>query len=568
MARRPLAWSVCLGLWLSSGCYEGNSVDAEGADGSDSEEDSVGGEGDGSDSDAETPELSCEDGTPGPRSLRLLTRAEYANTMADLLGIEPPDVASVPVEPRVEGYDNNADASLVTARHVEAYMDLAQAASTLAVDADAAGLAGCMPADPGCARAFVERFGARALRRPLSDDEVEHYLAQFDSDAADGDFYEGMRMGIEAMLISPAFLYRSEMGEPVGAGLFRLTAWETASLLSYTFVGSMPDPELAAATAQGALSTPEGIAEQARRLLDSPRGRERVTTFATQWLGTTSLQSANKDAEVYPNFTDEVRLAMIEEERRFVEHVVFDSEQTIEELFTADFTFANDALAGFYGLPSPGSQEVVRVDFPEGSERGGLLTLGSFLASHAHANETSPVGRGVTVRERVMCQPLSPPPPDVDATPPDVDPNATTRERYSQHSADPACAGCHAFIDPIGFGFEGFDGVGAFRTQENGMTVDESGSVEALIDADGSATSVPFNGARELGQVLGANAAVQSCVLEHYFHFVSGRSDLSEDECTLEQLGVRLEESGGNLHEAFIDLTQLESFTIRSENSK
>jgi len=559
---------MCMGLWLLSGCYEGNSAELEDAESTDSSTDGVGEEGDGSDSDAETPELSCEDGTPGPRSLRLLTRAEYANTMADLLGIEPPDVASVPLEPRVEGYDNNADASLVTARHVEAYMTLAQAAATVAVDSDAAGLAGCMPADPGCARSFVESFGARALRRPLTEDEVEHYLAQFDSDAADGDFYEGMRMGIEAMLISPGFLYRSEMGESVGAGLFRLTEWETASLLSYTFVGSMPDPELMAAAADGTLSEAEGIAEQARRLLDSPRGRERITMFATQWLETTTLQSANKDLEVYPDFSDEVRLAMIEEERRFVEHVVFDSEQSVEELFTAEYTFANDALAGFYGLPSPGSQELVRVDFPDGYERGGLLTLGSFLASHAHANETSPVGRGVTVRERLMCQPLSPPPPDVDATPPDVDPNATTRERYGQHSADPACAGCHTYIDPIGFGFEGFDGVGAFRTQENGMSVDESGSVEALIDAEGNATSVPFNGARELGQVLGANGEVQACVLEHYFHFVSGRSDLSEDECTLEQLGERLEESGGNLHEAFIDLTQLESFTLRTENSK
>ncbi len=560
------AWGVCIGLWLVTGCYDGSSVDL-GAQTDGGATDGVGEEGDGSDSNAETPELSCEDGTPGPRSLRLLTRTEYANTVSDLLGIPAPNVTSVPVEPEVEGYDNNADASLVTARHVEAYMDLAQAAAVVAVDTDAAGLAGCMPADPGCAQAFVEAFGTRALRRPLTDEETQHYLAQFDSDAAEGDFYEGMRMSIEAMLNSPAFLYRSEMGESVGAGLFRLSAWETASVLSYTFVGSMPDPELMAAAADGTLDNVEGIALHARRLLDSPRGRERVTTFATQWLQTASLQSANKDAAVYPNFNDDVRQAMIEEERRFVEHVVFDSEQTVEELFTADYTFANDALAEFYGLPSPGSAELVRVEFPQGHERGGLLTLGGFLAAHAHANETSPVGRGVTVRERLMCQPLSPPPPDVDATPPDVDPNATTRERYSQHSADPACAGCHTFIDPIGFGFEGFDGVGAFRTQENGMTVDESGSVEALIDANGNSTSVPFNGARELGQVLGANGAVQACVLEHYFHFVSGRADLSEDECTLEELGKRLDASGGNLHEAFIDLTQLESFTLRSENS-
>ncbi len=568
MARRQRAWGVCLGLGLVTGCYGGSSVDTDAGGADSADTDGVGEEGDGSDTDGQTPELSCEDGTPGPRSLRLLTRAEYANTLSDLLNIAVPNVTGVPVEPRVEGYDNNADASVVTARHVEAYMGLAQEAALQAVESDAPGLAGCMPEDPGCARAFVERFGARALRRPLSEEEVEHYLAQFDADAADGDFYEGMRMSIESMLMSPGFLYRSEMGESVGGGLFRLTPWETASLLSYTFIGSMPDPELMAAAAEGVLGDPDGIADQARRLLDSPRGRERIATFATQWLETTSLQSANKDADVYPNFTDEVREAMIEEERRFVQHVVFDSEQTVQELFTAPYTFANDALAAFYGLPTPGSQALVRVDFPGDYERGGLLTLGSFLASHAHANETSPVGRGVTVRERLMCQPLSPPPPGVDATPPDVDPNATTRERFDQHSADPACAGCHALIDPIGFGFESFDGVGAFRTQENGLTVDDSGSVEVLIDADGKATSVAFSGPRELGQILGANGAVGSCVLEHYVHFVTGRDDLTQDACTLEQLGVRLEASGGNLHETFIDLTALQSFTLRSETSQ
>lgn len=560
-------WAVSM---LLAGCYGGSEGPAGdgGDDGSGAETGSAGTDGeDDTGTGGEVPELSCEDGSPGPRVLRLLTRAEYANTMGDLLGIEPPDVATIPLEARIEGYDNNVSAALVTARHVEAYMSIAEAAAAEAVELDAPGLAGCLPEDPDCAQSFVESFGARALRRPLSDEEVEHYLAQFDAEAADGDFYEGMRLSIEAMLSSPGFLYRSEMGEPVGDGLYRLTPHETASLLSYTFVGSMPDPELMAAAEDGALADPEQIEAQARRLLGSPRGRERIADFATQWLETTSLRSANKDLAVYPNFDDDVRQAMIDEERAFVKHVVFDSEQTVEELFTAEYTFANDALASFYGLPQPGSSELVHVDFPGDVPRGGLLTLGSFLASHAHANETSPVARGVTVRERLMCQPLAPPPPDLEIVPPELDPSATTRERYSQHSEDPACAGCHALIDPVGFGFEGFDGVGQYRTQENGLTVDESGTVTALIDPEGMPSDVDFVGAKELGEVLGANAAVQTCVMEQYFHFVSGRADLEQDVCTIEALGERLEASGGNLHEAFLQLTQLESFTIRSEVS-
>ena len=555
---------ACLSLLV--GCYEGAAIPIDSgteAEGGESDEDAEGGETSG-----EVPELGCEDGAPGPRVLRLLTRVEYANTVGDLLGIEPPDVASIPIEPRIEGYDNNVDAALVTARHVESYMAVAEQAAAAAVDLDAPTLAGCLPEDPGCAQSFVEQFGARALRRPLSEDEVAHYLSQFDSEAAAGDFYEGMRMSIEAMLSSPGFLYRSEMGEAVGDGLYRLTPYETASLLSYTFVGSMPDAELMAAAADGTLEDPAGIEVHARRLLDSPRGRERIADFATQWLETTALQSANKDTTVYPAFTDDVRQAMLAEERAFVKHVVFDSEQTVEELFSAEYTFANDALAGFYGLPQPGTAELVRVDFPGDVPRGGLLTLGSFLASHAHANETSPVARGVTVRERLMCQPLAPPPPDIEIVPPELDPNATTRERYAQHSEDPACAGCHALIDPVGFGFEGFDGVGAFRTQENGLTVDESGSVSLLFDEDGNATEAEFVGAKELGQVLGRNKAVQTCVMEHYFHFVSGRADLSQDACTIESLGERLDAVDGNLHEAFVELTQLQSFVIRSEVSE
>lgn len=562
METRGLELGLAAALLLA-GCYEGSSVGLDAGSGTEGD-DGLGGEGDGSDSDGETPELSCEDGTPGPRSLRLLTRAEFAKTVSDLLGVPEPDTSNVPVEPTVEGYDNNAAASFVTARHVEAYMDIAQLAAAEAVDTDAASLAGCMPEDPACARSFVETFGARALRRPLEESEVEHYLAQFDSEAADGDFYEGMRMAIEAMMLSPSFLYRSEMGVSVGAGLYRLTPWETASLISYTYTGSMPDPELLAAANNGELDDPEAIAAHAERLLDSPRGRERITAFASQWLGTTALLSANKDAQIYPNFTDDVRLAMIEEEKRFIEHVIFDSEQTVEELFTADYTFANDALASFYGLPTPGSSELVQVDLG-GSTRGGLLTQGGFLAAHAHANESSPVSRGVTVRERIMCQPLAPPPPNLDTTPPELDPNATTRERFAAHTADPACSGCHNFIDPIGFGFEGYDGVGAFRTEENGLPIDESGTVHALLDEEGNSTSMDFSGAKELGQVLAANEHVQACVLEHYFHYVSGRDDLTEDACTLEQLGERLQASGGNLHDTFIAMTQLESFTLRSE---
>src|SRR5690606_9867639 len=161
-----------------------------------------------------------------PRSLRLLTRFEYQRTVMDLLGVESLDIATLPVEPQVHGFRNNADAAVVTARHVDAYMGIAEALATAAIRQDAPTLIGCMPEDPDCARDFVTRLGARAFRRPLQSEEVDAYLGQFEPARSGGDFYEGARLALRSMLLSPNFLYRSEVGEPRGDGTFALTGYE------------------------------------------------------------------------------------------------------------------------------------------------------------------------------------------------------------------------------------------------------------------------------------------------------------------------------------------------------
>jgi Protein of unknown function (DUF1592)/Protein of unknown function (DUF1588)/Protein of unknown function (DUF1587)/Protein of unknown function (DUF1595)/Protein of unknown function (DUF1585) len=543
------------------GCYQGRGGGGPGG----AEGASEGGSGASDDGDSEGEgdgPLACEQGTPGPRVLRLLTRREYTATVADLLGVEPPPIDEIPIEPLVDGYDNDAAASVVTARHIDAYMQLAADVADQAVTQSAPTLVGCMPEDPECPRLFVESLGRRALRRPLQGEEVDLYVAMFDPEATDGDFYQGVRLVVRSLLMNPEFLYRSELGEPREDGLYHLTAYETAAALSYGLWGTMPDDELFDAAASGELDEADGIEAQARRLLDHPRGRAQVDAFVTQWLGTGALLLSNKDAQIYPGFTPALREAMAAEQAAFVEHVLFESSATMEELLTADYAFVDDTLADFYGLPRPGSATLSRVELPAGSQRGGLLMLGSVLASHAHPNESSPVKRGVFVRERLLCQELPSPPQDVDATPPELDPNATTRERFGQHSADPACRGCHQLIDPLGFGFEAYDGVGAFRATENGLPIDATGEV---IQLEAGADPVAFDGPAELAAILAQARTTNACVVHHWVRFSAGREPTAEDACTIETITDRLIENGGDLHEMLIDSVRLDAFVIRQE---
>jgi Protein of unknown function (DUF1592)/Protein of unknown function (DUF1588)/Protein of unknown function (DUF1595)/Protein of unknown function (DUF1587)/Protein of unknown function (DUF1585) len=498
-----------------------------------------------------TPGEHCDDERPGPRQLRLLTRREYANTLHDLLGVDV-DTAPIPVEPRIKGFDDNAAAMVVTDRHIDAFLALAEDASDRAVTTQRARLLHCDPSVASCKREFVTELGLRAFRRPLTDDEIDGFLAAFQANSFD----DGMRIATAAMLISPNFLYRWEVGDDAGT----LSPYETASALSYLFWGTMPDPQLFDAAAAGELSTPEQITTQARRLLADARARPEINEFVGQWLRTDGL-TANKDATIYPSFTDQIRDDMAEEQRRFFEHVIFEQNGSFEDLFTADYVYANASLAQFYDLPPP-SSDWAQVPVAPDSGRGGILGLGAVLASHAHSNESSPIKRGVFVRTRLLCQDLAPPPPDVDATPPGLDPSLTTRERFAAHDENPACSGCHKYIDGVGFGFEGFDGVGARRTVENGLPVDMSGTVVSLEGFDKD-TRDDFKDTRALGALLAGSASAQACLPLQYFRYARGYSETVYDACTINNLQLDFSEGRLNLQDMLVAVTGSPIFTKR-----
>jgi hypothetical protein len=517
----------------------------------------------------------CADGAkhPGAAPIRRMTRFEYDNTLRDLLGDTTHPSKPFPAEEEAGGFNNNAANLVVSDDLADKYMIAAEGVSDRATkDIDA--LTGC--ADQyvdGCAATFIEKFGKRAFRRPLTDDERADLFAVYQAgfsqsktafaqdrrrDNPRDDFRLGIRMVIEAAIQSPEFLYRVEPVDP-SAGkddVVTLDSYEMASRLSFFLWGSMPDDALFAAADAGALATKEQVADQARRMLDDARARLAVGEFHAQWLGYERVVGATKDPALFPDFSPAIAAMMQEETRLFIDHTVFDEGGDLRTLLTAPYTFVNADLAAFYGVSAAGASgtDWVRVDY-DPSQHAGILTEGAIMTWYAHTNQTSPVHRGKLVRERFLCGTLSPPPINFNA--PDVDPNATTRQRFAQHDKDPACASCHKLMDPIGFGFENIDAVGRYRATENGAPVDASGEL-TQSDVDGT-----FSGAIGLADKLAGSAEVEQCYTTEWFRWTQGRGDTAEDECTISQVGKAFSAANGDIKSLVVALTQTDAFLYR-----
>jgi hypothetical protein len=503
---------------------------------------------------------SCEAGTPGPRMLRRLTRAEYDHTIADLFGFASDWGASFTADTVVNGFDNNAAVLTVTPLLAD---QVRKAAEEIAAQA-MTNVGALLPCDPGagreCAGTFVSQFGERAFRRPVTSDETTRYLAIFDLGAAE-DFNRGIELVITAMLQSPSFLYRSELGEPMGGRMYQLNPYEVASELSYFLWGSMPDQELLAAARSGALATPAEIEAQARRMLASPRSRAMLDRFTDQWLAIEQVSVVPKDTTLYPELTPEIRAAMAGEARRLVADVV-QGGGSLSELVRAPYTFVNDALAAFYGLPAPAEKDEQgfgRVELDD--KRAGLLTLGAVLTTHARPNGSSPIHRGKLVRERFLCEHLPPPPPGVVAEPPALDPGLTTRERYAQHSTDEACAGCHRLMDPIGFAFDHFDGIGRYRTDENGLAIDDTGTI--VVSGGGDGADVPFEGMDGLAEFLAGSPQAHDCFALQWVRFAYGVRENGQLSCLIDDVQAQFAGGAMSVEDFVVALTLTSHFTTR-----
>ena len=339
--------------------------------------------------------------------MRRLTHVEYNNAIAELLGDRSQPASGFPDDGQV-GLFNNAAGHSVPPLLAEGYLN---SAVQLAERVNIKALVGCDLAVAGCAPDFIQRFALRAYRRPLKPDEGQRLLQVYENARAKADAETGARAVVAAVLVAPQFLYHFEAGEQDSGtpGVKKLAPFELAARLGSFLWASLPDNELLDAAASGRLSTREHVLEQAERMLKDPRARAATNVFYERWFGLHELDNANKDPQLFPQFTQELREAMREETLRFVNHVVWEADGKLATLLSAPYSFVDSRLAALYGVPAPSGQGLQQVSLNP-AERAGIVTHPSLLAGFSPMVDTSPFKRGAWVRTRILCQELAVPP--------------------------------------------------------------------------------------------------------------------------------------------------------------
>lgn len=405
-----------------------------------------------------------------------------------------------------------------------------------------------------CARSVITTFGKRAWRRPLETSEVDRLMAFIDLAQAEGDNVEvGLRLALRAMLVSPHFIYRVEIDQDPNDTTARpLTDYELASRLSYFLWSSMPDDELLAVADEGRLQDDGVLGAQVIRMLDDPRATALVDNFAAQWLYIDAVLHAVPDYAVFPDFSPELAQDMREESRRFFKSLL-DTNAPVTDLVQANYTFLNGRLAAHYGVPGINGDAFVRHTWSDESRRG-IIGHGSVLTATSHSTTTSPVLRGKWVLENLWCD--APPAAPANVTPLDPTPvtGKTLRERLEQHATDPACNACHRVMDPIGFGMENYDGIGAWRDLDNGLPVDSSG----VLPPD-----VSFNGPKELSDIVAASSKLPYCVTEKTMTYALGRGVEAWDRPQLEAIVAQTSADGFRFRDIVTALVLSDAFRMR-----
>ncbi|XYI03856.1 DUF1592 domain-containing protein [Sorangium sp. So ce1128] len=495
-----------------------------------------------------------------------LSHAQWENTVRDLLRLDdrPGLSASFTTDPLGGVFDNNEAALQVTPG---LWGDYQRAAEELAgmVAADEGKLGRLLPADlpaepEARAQAFVERFGERAFRRPLTAEERAAYLALFHRGAelfeGEGPFAAGVRAALEAFLQSPHFVYRVEVGAgPAKGGLIPLSGHEIATKLAYLLWNTMPSDELLAAAKAGELSSPEAVRAHAEGMLEDPRAREVVGAFHRQLYDYKMYHDLNKDPALYPEFVPEMGDDMQREAELFVEHVVFDEGGGLIDLLTSRTAFVNDHLAAVYGVEGEFNNEFAKVELNE-AERSGLLTRLGFLAAKATARQPDSIHRGVFVNLRILCASLPPPPDNATALPPgDL---ATNRERVEAHTGKGTCgASCHGtLINPAGFAFERYDAIGKYRTTDNGAKVN-SADVYTL-----GGQPRTYADAIEFSQLLAESTEAHACYAKRWVEFAEGRDARAKDQAFISEL-AEASRGGASTRDLILRIVSSTSFLAR-----
>lgn len=537
---------VALGGTLLGGCYRGSPGAGESATDSG-----------GTDTDATGPaEPPPEAGGVGMVGLRRLSRSEMDNTLRDLLGDDTRPGTTFLPEDVIDPFDNDFTNQAVSTVLVESIETLANdVAVRLAADPTRRDMVvGCTPsgaADATCMESFVATFGQQALRRPLLDEEVSDWSALgLDFAGQRNDFYEGVDVVLRLLLQHPNFVYRVELGaETLESGVFRLNQYELATRLAYFVWGSTPNDQLLELASDGGLATQQDVVSAAQWMLKDARARDRVDRFHAMWLGYYVLPHE-------PALTT----AMRQETRALLDDVIFDNPRSYLDVFQAKGSYVNDTLADLYGLPAPGSDQPTWVDYGS-TGRLGLLSHGSFLSVSPKFGDTSPTQRGLLIRTRLLCREKPESPADVDTDNPPTSPESNCKiDRYAEHASNGACRTCHQQFDPLGFGLEQYDQLGAFRTVEAEFP-------ECEITAEGSVDAKPFSGPAGLADLLIEEGLLDSCMVSQIYRMAMGHAAGDDDMRYLEDLQTSFGVDEFRFDALVLSLVGDEAFLFRREET-
>ena len=506
---------------------------------------------------------------PGPALVRRLTLSEYNRTVRDLLGVEF-DAASVGIANDVsEGnsFGNLAAALDMPPALLEKYfaaadqlldrlygVELSSSVDGRIIDQARVSREQLFSLKPGtwrksdyevtppmgiapreAARALITPLVRRAYRGQQTSNDVERLLSIFDRASTQQKSYgDSVRVMLKAVLVSPKFLFRIEQDE-AAKGIVRVNDVHLATRLSYFLWSSMPDDELLGLAESGELAKPEIQEQQVRRMLADKRARSLTDNFAVHWLQIHKLPVARPSTEFFPEFNSNIRQAMFDETTMFFDTLRRD-DRSILELLNADYTFANEELAKYYGLADVKGKELQRVQLPAGDPRGGLLGMGSILAVTSHTSRTSPTMRGKWILEVIFGTPPPPPPANVSQIKEETDRRKkdvqTFREKLSQHAHDAACAACHQKMDPLGFALDNFNAVGRWRDKVGDQPIDVSGELPS---------GEKLNGAADLKKVILARQDdfVRN-LSEKLLTYALGRELEDFDDCPVRQITAQL----------------------------
>jgi hypothetical protein len=407
------------------------------------------------------------------------------------------------------------------------------------------------------------QLAGRAFRRPATALEVERLVRVAEGEWADGgNFESGIQLAVQAVLVSPHFLYRWELDPPDLAeeGPRELNDYEVASRLSYFLWASMPDDTLYALAAAGELREPEVRDAQVRRMLRDDRAWELVRQFGGQWLQVRNLAEVAPDPSLFPGWDEELRAAMVREAELFL-WALWQEDRRLPELLDADFTFLNERLAKHYGIEGVTGDAFQRVSLGAGSGRGGVLTLGSVLTVTSVPTRTAPVLRGKWILEQILGTPPPPPPPDVPAIEEgaEAEKTATLRQRLELHRSKPECMTCHQRMDPLGFALENFDAVGAWRTQDGPHPIDNAAELPG---------GRKFAGATGLKEVLRAHPDFPKAFTEKLLTYALGRGLEGYDRLAVADILARLEKNDFKLTELVLGIASSEPFLKRQPTNQ